>query len=134
MKKKTMILVLIAVAITVALVCTVGIIIKPSESPQPSQRLPPPPIPPAKFETAEIKLGENALVRGNLIKVISIEEKGIVKIEVQNETTGEPMVVPFNFVKGGYAFKYKNITMFPVKVEDNRVTFSIGGVALRNEE
>jgi len=137
MKKKTMTLILIAVAITVALVCIVGVIIKSSEPPP----VTPPSVTPTpsaavlpemdkriepKFEDVEIKLNESVLVKGNLIKLISIEEeKGIVKIEVQNETTGEPMVVPFDFVKGGLSFKYKNILIFPVKVEDNRVTFVI---------
>ncbi|NMX21598.1 hypothetical protein C5S30_04015 [ANME-1 cluster archaeon GoMg4] len=137
MKKKTMTLILIAVAITVALVCIAGVIIKspepppitsPSVTPTPSAAVPPEMdkrIEP-KFEDVEIKLNESVLVKGNLIKLISIEEeKGIVKIEVQNETTGEPMVVPFDFVKGGLSFKYKNILIFPVKVEDNRVTFVI---------
>jgi len=127
MKKKIVSSVLIAVVITVVLVCIIGIIIKSTE--------PPPVTPPPKFEYVEIELNVSTLVKGNLIKLISIEEeKGIVKIEVTNETTGEPMVVPFDFVKGGSAFKYQNITMFPVKVEDNKVTFSIGGATLRNEE
>ena len=144
MKKKTISLILIIVAITVTVVCIVGVIIKSSEpppvTPTPSSTVPPwmreldKEIEP-KFEWVEIKLGERALVKGNLIKLISIEEeKGVVKIEVQNETTGEPMVVPFNFLKGGSSFKYKNIAIFPVKVEDNRVTFSIAEVAKRDEE
>lgn len=146
MKKKTMTLVLIAVAITVALVCIVGVIIKssepppvtpPSVTPTPSATVPPEMdkrIEP-KFENVEIKLNESVLVKGNLIKLISIEEeKGMVEIEVTNETTGEPMVVPFDFVKGGLSFKYKNILIFPVKVEDNRVTFAIAEVAYSEED
>ena len=44
------------------------------------------------------------------------------------------MVVPFDFVKGGLSFKYKNILIFPVKVEDNRVTFEIDEVANKRDE
>jgi hypothetical protein len=58
----------------------------------------------------------------------------MVEIEVQNETTGEPMVVPFDFVKGGLSFKYKNILIFPVKVEDNRVPFVIDEAATPSQE
>ena len=129
MKKKTMILVLIAVAITVVLVCTIAIIIKPPEQPQlpqPPQRTPLPTTPPAKFETVEIKIGESALVRGNLIKLISIEEENnTVKIEVQNETTGEPMIVPLG-LRSGTGFKYKNIVIIPLSgtLEDDRISFS----------
>ena len=116
MKKKIVFSVLIAVVITVVLVCIIGIIFKSTE--------PPPVTPPPRYEKVEIKIGESTLVNGNLIKLVSIEEeKGIVKIEVQNETTGEPMVVPLDFVKGGLAFKYKNISIFPAKVENNTVTF-----------
>ena len=138
MKKKTMTLVLIAVAITVALVCIVGVIIKSPEPPpitspsvtptppvtQPSET-PPPVTRPPKSENVEIKLNETVLVKGNSIKLISIEEeKGIVKIEVQNETTGEPMVVPLSLQDVG-AFMYNNIGFFLSKIEDNRVTLSI---------
>ena len=139
MKKKTMTLILIAVAITVALVCIAGVIIKSPEPPpitspsvtptpssvtQPSETLPPITRPP-KFEHVEIKLNESVLVKGNLIKLISVEEeKGIVKIEVQNETTGEPMVVPLSLQDVG-AFMYNNIGFFLSKIEDNRVTLSI---------
>ena len=127
MKKKTMVSVLIAVVITAILVCIIGIIIKSAE--------PPPVTPPPKFEKVEIKIGDSAQVKGNLIKLISIEEeKGIIKIEVQNETTGEPMVVSFNFKKGGLGFNYKNMSIFPVKVEDNKTTFLIAEVAKINEE
>jgi hypothetical protein len=128
MKKKTMILVLIAVAITVVLVCIVGIIMKPAEPPQPpqpSQRLPPI-TQPAKFETVEIKIGESALVKGNLIKLISIEEENnTVKIEVFNETTGEPMIVPLG-LRSGTGFKYKNIVIIPLSgtLEDGRISFA----------
>jgi hypothetical protein len=144
MKKETISLILIIVAITVTVVCIVGVIIKSSEpppvTPTPSSTVPPwmreldKEIEP-KFEWVEIKLGERALVKGNLIKLISIEEeKGVVKIEVQNETTGEPMVVPVKFY--GEAFKYKNIAIMPLSdtIEDDRITFLIAEVAKRDEE
>lgn len=138
-----MTLVLIAVAITVTLVGIVSVIIKSSEpppvtpSPSPSATVPPEMdkrIEP-KFEKVEIKLGECALVKGNLIKLSSIEEeKGIVKVEIQNETTGEPMVIPLKFY--GEAFKYKNIAIMPLSdtIEDDRITFLIAEVAKRDEE
>ncbi|NMX22281.1 hypothetical protein C5S30_07695 [ANME-1 cluster archaeon GoMg4] len=141
MKKKTMASVLIAVAITVALVCIAGVIIKsPEPSPitspsvtQPSETLPPITRPP-KFEHVEIKLNESVLVKGNLIKLISVEEeKGIVKIEVQNETTGETMIVPLS-LQDVVAFKYKNIAISLSKIEDNRVTLLIGEVAYSEED
>jgi len=146
MKKKTMTLILIAVAITVALVCIAGVIIKspepppvtqPSETPppvtQPSET-PPPITQPPKYENVEIKLNESVLVKGNLIKLISVEEeKGIVKIEVYNETTGEPMVVPLS-LQDDVAFKYKNIAIFLSKIEDNRVTLLIFTDAAYSEE
>ncbi|MCK4475419.1 MAG: hypothetical protein KAU16_01695 [Methanophagales archaeon] len=141
MKKKTMTLVLITVAITVTLVCIVGIVIKPSSEPTISWG----PLPPnfkemeekivPKFEKVEIEVGENVTVKGNLIKLISIEEeKEIVKIEVQNETTGEPMVVPVKFYGG--AFKYKNIAIMPLSdtIKDDGITFLIAEVAKRDEE
>lgn len=149
MRKKTMASVLIAVAITVALVCIAGVIIKspeppsitsPSVTPTPSSvtqppRTPPPPITqPPKFENVEIKLNESVLVKGNLIKLISIEEeKGIVKIEVHNETTGETMIVPLS-LQDYVAFKYKNIAIFLSKIEDNKVTLLIGEAAYYEED
>ena len=90
----------------------------------------PPAIPPPKFEKVELKTGESAMVKGNLIKLISIEkEKGIVKIEVQNETTGKPMVVPLKFY--GTAFKYRNIAIIPLPdtIKNDRITFLIAEVA-----
>jgi hypothetical protein len=141
MKKETMTLVLIAVAITVTLVGIVSVIIKSSEPPPvtPSSSATVPPemdkrIEP-KFERVEIKLAERVLVKGNLIKLSSIEEEnGIVKIEIQNETTGEPMVIPLKFY--GEAFKYKNIAIMPLSdtIEDDRITFLIAEVAKRDEE
>ncbi|MDI6885995.1 MAG: hypothetical protein QMD22_06575 [archaeon] len=139
MRKKTMALVLIAVAITVALVCIAGVIIKSPEPPPitspfvtpiPSSvtqppRTPPPITQPPQFENVEIKLNESVLVKGNLIKLISVEEeKGIVKIEVRNETTGEPMIVPLS-LQDDVALKYKNIAIFLSKIEDNKVTLLI---------
>ena len=140
MRKKTMASVLIAVAITVALVCIAGVIIKspeppsitsPSVTPTPSSVTQPP-----KFENVEIKLNESVLVKGNLIKLISVEEeKGIVKIEVYNETTGESMVVPLS-LRGGEAFKYKNIAIIPLSdtIKDDRITFLIAEVAYSEED
>jgi len=83
-----------------------------------------------KFEEIEIKINESATVKGNLIKLISIEkEDGIVKIEVKNETTGKPMVVPLKFY--GVAFKYKNIAIIPLPdtIRNDRITFLIAEVA-----
>ena len=138
MREKTMASVLIAVAITVALVCIAGVIIKspeppsitsPSVTPTPSSVTQPP-----KFENVEIKLNESVLVKGNLIKLISIEEeKGIVKIEVHNETTGETMIVPLS-LQDYVAFKYKNIAIFLSKIEDNKVTLLIGEAAYYEED
>ena len=126
MKKKIMTLVLIAVAITAILACIIGIIIKYSE--------PPPVTRPPKFENVELKLNESVLVKGNLIKLISIEEeKGLVKIEVRNETIGEPMIVPLS-LQDYVAFKYKNIAIFLSKIEDNRVTLLVGEVAYQEED
>ena len=126
MKKKIVISLLIAVTITAVLVgIMVGIMIKSAK--------PPPVTPPPKFEYVEIKLNESTLVKGNLIKLISIEEgKGIVKIEVYNETTGEPMVVPLS-LRGGGAFKYKNIAIIPLSdtIKNDRITFLIAEVAYR---
>ncbi|RZN40163.1 MAG: hypothetical protein EFT35_03255 [Methanophagales archaeon ANME-1-THS] len=143
MRKKTMAPVLIAVAIAVALVCIAGVIIKspgpPFVTPIPSfvtqpPRTPPPITQPPKFENVEIKLNESASVKGNLIKLISIEEeKGIVKIEVHNETTGEPMIVPLS-LQDYVAFKYKNIAIFLSKIEDNKVTLLIGEAAYYEED
>ena len=138
MREKTMASVLIAVAITVALVCIAGVIIKspeppsitsPSVTPTPSSVTQPP-----KFENVEIKLNESVLVKGNLIKLTSIEEeKGIVKIEVHNETTGETMIVPLS-LQDYVAFKYKNIAIFLSKIEDNKVTLLIGEAAYYEED
>ena len=136
MKKKTMTLVLIAVTITVTLICIVGIIIKSSEPPAVTQppKTPPPITQPPKIEHVEIKLNESTWVKGNLIELISIEEeKGIVKIEVYNETTGETMIVPLS-LQDVVAFKYKNIAIFLSKIEDNRVTLLIGEVAYYEED
>jgi hypothetical protein len=135
MKKKTMTLVLIAVAITVTLICIVGVIIKSSEPPPVTQPPRTPPITrPPKFEHVEIKLNESVLVKGNLIKLISVEEeKGLVKIEVHNETTGETMIVPLS-LQDVVAFKYKNIAISLGKIEDNRVTLLIGEVAYSEED
>jgi len=83
-----------------------------------------------KFEEIEMKINESATVKGNLIKLISIEkEDGIVKIEVKNETTGKPMVVPLKFYGG--AFKYKNIAIIPLPdtIKNDRITFLIAEVA-----
>jgi hypothetical protein len=127
MKKKILISVLIAVTITTVLVgIMVSIMIKSARSPPITQ--------PPKFEYVEIKLNESTWVKGNLIKLISIEEeKGIVKIEVYNETTGEPMIVPLS-LQDVVAFKYKNIAIFLSKIEDNRVTLLIGEVAYYEED
>jgi len=129
---------LIAVAITA---CIVGIVIKPTSEPTSWGPLPPnykemeEKIVP-KFERVEIELGESATVKGNLIKLISVEEeKGIVKIEVYNETTGESMVVPLS-LRGGEAFKYKNIAIIPLSdtIKDDRITFLIAEVAYSEED
>jgi len=132
MKKRTKAMVLIAVAITA---CIVGIVIKLTSETTSWGPLPPnfkemeEKIVP-KFEEIEIKINESATVKGNLIKLISIEkEKGIVKIEVKNETTGKPMVVPLKFYGG--AFKYKNIAIIPLPdtIKNDRITFLIAEVA-----
>ena len=132
MKKRTKAMVLIAVAITA---CIVGIVIKLTSETTSWGPLPPnfkemeEKIVP-KFEEIEIKINESATVKGNLIKLISIEkEKGIVKIEVKNETTGKPMVVPLKFY--GVAFKYKNIAIIPLPdtIKNDRITFLIAEVA-----
>lgn len=89
-----------------------------------------------RFERVEIEVGESVTVKGNLIKLISVEEeKGIVKIEVYNETTGEPMVVPLS-LRGGEAFKYKNIAIIPLSdtIKDDRITFLIAEVAYSEED
>jgi hypothetical protein len=117
LKKK----ILIGAGVAIIIVLGIGVFIGLFSSPEP----PPPITPPPKFEYVEINLNENRLVKGNLIKLISIEEeKGIVKIEVYSETTGEPIVVPLS-LRGGVAFNYKNISVIPGKVEDNKVTFLI---------
>ena len=132
MKKRTKAMVLIAVAITA---CIVGIVIKLTSETTSWGPLPPnfkeieEKIVP-KFEEIEIKINESATVKSNLIKLISIEkEKGIVKIEVKNETTGKPMVVPLKFYGG--AFKYKNIAIIPLPdtIKNDRITFLIAEVA-----
>ena len=132
MKKRTKAMVLIAVAITA---CIVGIVIKLTSETTSWGPLPPnfkemeEKIVP-KFEEIEMKINESATVKGNLIKLISIEkEDGIVKIEVKNETTGKPMVVPLKFY--GVAFKYKNIAIIPLPdtIKNDRITFLIAEVA-----
>ncbi len=85
-------------------------------------------------EYVEIKLNGSTWVKGNLIKLISVEEEnGIVKIEVYNETIGEPKIVPLS-LHDDVAFKYKNIAIFLSKIEDNRVTLLIGEVAYYEED
>lgn len=127
MKKKIVVSVLIAVTLTTILVSImVGMMIKSAR--------PPPVTPPPKFEYVEIKMNESTLVKGNLIRLISIEEEqGIVKIEVYNETTGES-VVGLLSLRGGVAFKYKNMAIIPGKIEDNRVGLLIGEVAYYEED
>ncbi|RZN38726.1 MAG: hypothetical protein EFT35_04470 [Methanophagales archaeon ANME-1-THS] len=62
---------------------------------------------------------------GNVIKLISIEEeKGIVKIEIHNETTGEELTAPLS-LRGGVAFQYKNIAIIPGNMEDTKITLLI---------
>jgi hypothetical protein len=119
MKKKIVVSVLIAVTITAVLICIIlGIMIKSSE--------PPPVTLPPKSEYIKINVSESALVAGNSIKLISLEEeKGIVKIEVRNETTGDQISVPLSLREDGEAFKYRNIAIIPGKVEDNRITLLI---------
>ena len=132
MKKRTKAMVLIAVAITA---CIVGIVIKLTSETTSWGPLPPnfkemeEKIVP-KFEEIEMKINESATVKGNLIKLISIEkEDEIVKIEVKNETTGKPMIVPLKFY--GVAFKYKNIAIIPLPdtIRNDRITFLIAEVA-----
>jgi len=63
-----------------------------------------------------------------IIKISIEEENNTVKIEVSNETTGEPMVVPFDFIRGGEAFKLrKGLYIKPLlgHIEDDRVTVLI---------
>ncbi|MHC1636072.1 MAG: hypothetical protein ACXQTS_05575, partial [Candidatus Methanospirareceae archaeon] len=57
-----------------------------------------------------------------------------VKIEVQNETTGKPMVVPLKFY--GAAFKYRNISIIPLSdtIKNDRITFLIAEVAYRGAD
>ncbi len=124
MKKKTMASVLIAVVIIVIIIIALvyPYVTKP-KLPELPVTLPP------KIEKVEIKVGETVLVKGNPVKLISIEEENnTVKIEVFNETTGEPMVVPFDFIRGGEAFKLrKGLYISPLlgPIEDDRVTFLI---------
>ena len=56
-------------------------------------------------------------------------------IEVYNETTREPMVVPLS-LRGGEAFKYKNIAIIPLSdtIKDDRITFLIAEVAYSEED
>ncbi len=58
MKKKTMTSLLILIVISAVVVCAIGIMIKSAE-----------------FERVEIKVGETVLVKGNPVKLISIEEE-----------------------------------------------------------
>ena len=120
MKKKTMTSVLIAIAIIVIIIIALyPYVTKPKL----------PVILPPKIEEVEIKVGETVLVKGNQVKLISIEEENnTVKIEVYNETTGEPRVVPFDFIRGGEAFKLrKGLYISPLlgPIEDDKVTFLI---------
>jgi len=58
MKKKTMTSLLILIVISAVVVCAIGIMIKSAE-----------------LERVEIKVGETVLVKGNPVKLISIEEE-----------------------------------------------------------
>jgi hypothetical protein len=83
-------------------------------------------------EFIELEVGESALVHGHLIKLISIEGEEIVKMEVLNETTGEPIPTTFNVKEGGASFKYKNISFAPVKIDGENVTVAILEVAFKD--
>ena len=125
MKKKTMASVLIAVAVIVIVIALVyPYVTRPKLAELPVT-------PPPKFERVEIKVGETVLVKGNPVKLISIEEENdTVKIGVFNETTGDPMVVPLGS-RSGTGFKYKNIVIIPLSstIEEDRITFVIAEVA-----
>jgi len=121
MKKKTMASVLIVVAVIV-IALAYPYVTKP--------KLPELPVtPPPKFEELKLKIGDSAMVKGNLIKLISIEKaKGIVTIEVYNETMAKPMVVSLNPRGDERGFKLDEHTaIFPLfaSIEDDRVTFLI---------
>lgn len=123
MKKKIMASVLIAVAVIVVITALVYPYLTKPKLPELPVTTPP------KFERVEIKVGETVLVKGIPVKLISIEEENnTVKIEVYNETTGEPMVVPFDFIRGGGVFELrKGLCIAPLlgPIEDDRVTFLI---------
>ncbi len=122
MKKKIMASVLIAVAVIAIIALAYTYVTKP--------KLPELPVtPPPKFEELKLKIGDSAMVKGNLIKLISIEKaKGIVTIEVYNETMAKPMVVSLNPRGDERGFKLDEHTaIFPLfaSIEDDRVTFLI---------
>ena len=84
------------------------------------------------IEEVEVKMNESVVVKGYLIKLLSIDKEGEkVKIEIYdgNETTESAIVVlPFY---GDEAVKYKNIAIAPLTdtIEDDRVTLVILPVA-----
>jgi len=130
MKKKTMASVLIAAVVIIVIIALAYTYVTKPKLPELPVTLPP------KFERVEIKIGETVLVKGNLVKgnpvkLISIEEENnTVKIEVFNETTGEPIIVPLG-LRSGTGFKYKNIVIIPLSstIEEDRITFVIAEVA-----
>ncbi|RJS75299.1 hypothetical protein CW714_00460 [Methanophagales archaeon] len=82
---------------------------------------------PPKYEKVELKTGESAMVKGNLIKLISIERaEETVTIEVYNETMAKPLVVSLNPRGDERAFKMdKKTAIFPASIKDDRVTFLV---------
>ncbi len=123
MEKKIVASILIAVAVIVVSTALVySYVTKP--------KLPELPVtPPPKTEKVEIKIGETVLVKGIPVKLISIEkENNTVKIEVYNETTGESIVVSFDFIRGGGVFELrKGLAITPLlgPIENDRFTFLI---------
>ena len=138
---KKILLLLVAIIIIASLVYIVPKIYPPSTPSVPTTTpdmwepfTPLPTIQPPEFEDIELKVGESALVRGHLIRLISIEEEEIVKMEVLNETTGEFIPVTFNVKRGGASFKYKNISFAPVKIEGEKATITIIEVAFKDPD
>ncbi len=123
MRKKIMASVLIAVAVIVVITALVYSYVTKPKLPELPVTQPP------KVEKVEIKIGETVLVKGIPVKLISIEEENnTVKIEVYNETTGESLVVSFDFIRGGGVFELrKGLAIAPLlgPIENDRVTFLI---------
>lgn len=117
--KRIMALVLILIGVAVIIIAFVYPYI--TDITGPPRDLPP------KYEEVELKIGDSAMVKGNLIKLISIEKaKGTVTIEVYNETMAKPLVVSLNPRGEERAFNVdKKTAIFPLSIKDDRVTFLV---------